>query len=202
MNGSDGRKRRRCNDCKSIEETLLRWKNYHNQFGSDQFDPTNNGVKRRRKGPRKGSRKGCMTGKGGPENSGCRFRGVRQRTWGKWVAEIREPVVGRSQRNKGKRLWLGTFPTANEAARSYDVAARIMYGSEAILNFPDKYSKATDSSDESRSTTTLPVSTPESKSISGDSEVSADVEQRACSEVCIHNESKVKVGGKVERMYR
>ncbi|GFS38559.1 DRE/CRT-binding protein 2B [Actinidia rufa] len=196
MNGSDGRKRRRCNDCESIEETLLRWKNYHNQFGSDQFDPTNNGVKRRRKGPGKGSRKGCMTGKGGPENLGCRFRGVRQRTWGKWVAEIREPVVGRSQRNKGKRLWLGTFPTANEAARSYDIAARIMYGSEAILNFPDKYSKATDSSDESRSiTTTLPVSTLESKPISGDCEVGADVEQRACSEVYIHNESKVKVEG-------
>ncbi|GFY95765.1 DRE/CRT-binding protein 2B [Actinidia rufa] len=183
MNGSDGRKRRRRKDCESTEATLLRWKNYR-----DQFDLTNNGVKPRRKGPGKGSRKGCMPGKGGPENSGCRFRGVRQRTWGKWVAEIREPVVGKSPRNKGKRLWLGTFPTAKEAALSYDIAARIMYGSDAILNFPDKYSKTIDSSDKSCS-----VSTPGSKPISGDSEASVTDVEKTCSEVCVDNESKVKI---------
>ncbi|KAI3878911.1 hypothetical protein MKW92_037166 [Papaver armeniacum] len=75
------------------------------------------------------SRRGCMRGKGGPENSLCKYRGVRQRTWGKWVAEIREP-------NRGARLWLGTYNTSLEAAIAYDNTAFELYGSSAKLNLP------------------------------------------------------------------
>ena len=78
----------------------------------------------------KRSRKRRMKGKGGPENALCTFMGVRQRTWGKWVAEIREP-------NRGARLWLGTFNTSTEAARAYDEASRKLYGPYAKLNLPD-----------------------------------------------------------------
>lgn len=82
-----------------------------------------------------------MRGKGGPENSDCNYRGVRQRIWGKWVAEIREPISANHNTNlankKPNRLWLGTFSTALEAALAYDEAARAMYGPCARLNFPD-----------------------------------------------------------------
>ncbi|XP_073271127.1 pathogenesis-related genes transcriptional activator PTI6-like [Primulina huaijiensis] len=84
-------------------------------------------------------RRGIPTGN--DVTSRKKFRGVRQRPWGRWAAEIRDP-------NIGKRVWLGTYDTPEEAATVYDSAAVKLKGPAAVTNFPVA-SPATDSATES-----------------------------------------------------
>ncbi|XP_078173180.1 dehydration-responsive element-binding protein 1A-like [Carex rostrata] len=59
------------------------------------------------------------------------YRGVRRRgTMNRWVCELRNP-------NNKLRIWLGTYPTAEMAARAHDVAVMALRGRSACLNFAD-----------------------------------------------------------------
>lgn len=106
----------------TTSETLAKWR----QLGANPIRIS------------KGSKRGCIGGKGGPENLSCSTeelgRGFGGNGWLKFANRLQ---LIKENGHAEVRLWLGTFPTAIKAARAYDEAARVFYSPSAILNFPD-----------------------------------------------------------------
>ncbi|TKY60697.1 Ethylene-responsive transcription factor CRF2 [Spatholobus suberectus] len=110
----------------SVSSTRRRVKNFVNEITIE--GGVNNVVSRKRGRFKSGAGGAPASRRRTGACFGKKFRGVRQRPWGKWAAEIRDP-------SRRVRLWLGTYDTAEEAAIVYDNAAIQLRGADALTNF-------------------------------------------------------------------
>ncbi|MED6141436.1 Serine/threonine-protein kinase/endoribonuclease IRE1 [Stylosanthes scabra] len=94
-------------------------------FQQPNLQHNNNNSSKNNIGINKGNK---FKGRSKNNNNTNKFVGVRQRPSGRWVAEIKDTT-------QKIRMWLGTFETAEEAARAYDEAACLLRGSNTRTNF-------------------------------------------------------------------